>query len=361
MKEEIHLFIVWEKGEYAFERIMQQIQARFRVLRVFRGQWSEERFSENLSRFYGQKLPPGCHKEKHCGQGPFTLVVVADESPQYGTRVTLMGKTIYVNTNIFDAKSLFRKWTGGGHRVHSTNDPGETDHDLALLFGIGSRQFIEQYPGEWDGAVIPLDGELVGARGWRSISQLFEVLNYTIPYIVLRNFECLPDQYHMASHGDIDLLTADLKGLVLITRAVPLFKQPYRVLHGVKIGGKLVQFDFRHVGDDYYDQKWEQDLLSGKVPSGRGFYVPNNRDYFYSLLYHASVHKRTMKDDYVKRLCGMAEQIGLEGVSMDTFHDQPALNGILQPFMQSNHYQFVRPQDKTVYFNKQVALSGGLL
>ena len=46
-----------------------------------------------------------------------------------------------VNVNIFSCKEKFRALTGGGHKIHSTNTPLETDHDLTLLLGINYNDY----------------------------------------------------------------------------------------------------------------------------------------------------------------------------------------------------------------------------
>ena len=38
-------------------------------------------------------------------------------------------------------KEKFRDLTGGGHKIHSTNSPLETNHDLTLLLGINYNDY----------------------------------------------------------------------------------------------------------------------------------------------------------------------------------------------------------------------------
>src|SRR3989304_4092278 len=60
----------------------------------------------------------------------------------------------------------------------------------------------------------------------------------------------------------------------------------YKVSGYVAIGGRDVSVDIRFVGDCYYCEQWERDMLSRRVRAG-GFFVANNENLFYSLLYHA--------------------------------------------------------------------------
>ena len=75
-------------------------------------------------------------------------------------------------------------------------------------------------------------------------------------------------------------------------------------------------------------------------------YVPNEENYFWSLLYHAVLQKEEYKKDYIERLTKMSK-IGLSFKLSD--------KGIcilkLKEFKKSNNYIFELPIDLTVYFN----------
>ena len=187
------------------------------------------------------------------------------------------------------AKSLYREWTGGGHKVHGTNSEIETSHDVALLFGLNIYDLLLQIKGNNSANTIYENWhhDLIGARDWESLELLFYVLNATITYVVLRNFEVLPQEYNVGAHGDIDLLVSDYNEVCLITNGRKVFKTNYRVHHAISINGNEVLFDFRSYGDNYYDIKWQKQILLGRKLHENGFYRPDNVDYFYSLLYHA--------------------------------------------------------------------------
>ena len=78
MKEELHLFIIWENARYKQEEIIKDIKAKFQIIKIYEIEWNKENFSKNLSRFYGANLPKGCGKEEHCGNGKFLLIIVKD-------------------------------------------------------------------------------------------------------------------------------------------------------------------------------------------------------------------------------------------------------------------------------------------
>ncbi len=264
MNQELHLFIVWENGRYKEQEIMVDIKNNFEIMGVYEVKWSVENFSSNLTRFYGENLPPKSHKEKHCGKGPFLLVIVRDKNPLYRIRRTIKGSVV-VNVNMFDSKEMYRAWTGGGHKIHSTNTISETNHDLVLLLGMNIDDFVNINAGKYDGRIQQNGNDLIGYKGWENISQLFYVLNASINYVVLRNFECLPDKYNLEDHGDIDLLTDNLLNMKYIINSRKVYREKYRVQNEVIIGGDKILFDFRWVGDNYYDTRWEEAIYSAVV------------------------------------------------------------------------------------------------
>jgi hypothetical protein len=352
---ELHLFIIWLNAYKARDKILEDIQSRFNIKGVYEIFWSTAHFSSNLSRFYGGKLPPGSPKEQRIGKGPFILVVVEDESPAYGERVVRSRRMETVNTNMFDAKKLYRSWTEGPDKVpdlvHTTNTPQETSHDLTLLLGRSPEDYGSELGRRlpWDGAIKKLSVDLVGAEGWSDINQLFYVLNSTIEYVVLRKFESLPGEYPLAHQEDIDLLVDNYKEACWIMNAKPVTNLPYRILNEVTIAGQNVRFDLRYVGDDYYDKRWEENILKNRVLEPGGFYRLNDEDYFYTLLYHAIIQKPVMSDDYRKKLTKMADNRGISGVDKI----------VLDAYMKKEEYKYVKPVDKSVYYNEEVV--GGII
>lgn len=353
---EIHLFVLWDRVGTSRETVLQRINTEFDILRVFRIRWSPSLFSSNLSRFYGQNLPAGCNKEESCGTGPFTLIVVRDSRPNYALRETTRGRAL-VNVRTLDIKTFFRSPAGGCLPIHATDAPREAAHDLALLLGVGSSVFETTYPGHWNGEVVALRRDISGAHGWESLGEFFTVLNETINYVVLRNFEGIPDQRNLESHGDIDLLVGNYADACLVANATPVFHDPCRVHRAVVIGNESVPFDFRYIGDDYYDESWQHQILESRVFTQNDFFAPNAENHFYSLLYHAAVHKPAIARDYADRLSALATQIGIPIKPDALFDDPQKIRAFLLGYMKRHGYRFTRPQDRSVYFNTAVALN----
>ncbi|MFJ8268166.1 hypothetical protein [Peribacillus asahii] len=353
MEPEIHLYILWENCKSDWDKILYDIKEKFKVIKVFQVQWTQNYFLKNLERFYGINPQIANQKVKHCGNGPFLLIIVEDQTPKYEKRKTSKGVQS-VNINTFDAKRLYRSWTGGGHRIHGTNSPKEANHDLALLLETDSDSFQTKNKNSWDGNVETLNRDLIGAKGWESLSQLLFVLNHTVNYVILRNYDCIPEKYTMASHGDIDILTDNYKEFVLLTNAVKVFPQSYRIHHKINIAGENVFFDFRHVGDGYYDKNWEKDILNNKKYHKKKFYIPNTEDFFYSLMYHALIHKRKVANDYKRRLSTLATEMNLPNISKQTFDNSLQMKIILDQYMNQKNYRYIKPIDSSVFYNQKL-------
>lgn len=340
---EIHLVIIWSYGLSQLEKILTDLQQLFIVRRHYQISWTEQNFSTNMTRFYGQNLPTGSGKEAHCGRGSFHAFIVEDLSPKYDKRLTSRGDE-KVNINLFDAKTKYRGWTGGGHRVHATNNSHEASKDIWLLL----HQDIDSFRNERVTTPIEIEQDLIGANGWPSLSHLFETVNRLSNYVVLRNFESLPYEYFVSEHGDIDLMTDDLNNLVYITNASKIFDQPHRVHYKVKIDGQYIPFDFRYVGDNYYDHLWQEKLLFQREFDENGFYKLNLRNYFYSIVYHALIHKAEIANDYVERIIKIGSDFGLD---CNKLPDQNYLEEVLANYINLNDYQIVVPEDHSVFFN----------
>lgn len=345
MKEELHLFIIWENGREKQEEIIEDIKQNFNIIKMYEVEWSKEDFSENLSRFYGTNLPKGSRKELHCGNGKFILVILKVANCIYAKRMTSKGEKI-VNTNMFDKKSQYREMTGGGDKIHGTNNEIETNHDLTLLLGKNIKDFIKDNENKkWDGNIEKITTNLFGYKTWNTISEMFYALNNCLNYAILRNYESLPNEIYENEHNDIDIICESLEDAAYVLNAVPVFKEDYRVHYKTNVEGRIANFDLRHIGDNYYYEAMEKKILKERIYNEKGFYTLNTENYFYSLLYHALIHKPIFKEDYKEKLINMK----VENIDMDTTIEEYTI--ILKHWMIENDYIIVEPQDKTVLLN----------
>lgn len=357
-----HILIIWHSAMHLRQKIISDLNESFQILKVFRGHWDEKLWLDNWQIFYAHSQYHRNYsdfrqilfgKMGECKKGDFEVIVFEDNSPVFEERETSSGVRL-VNTRVFDKKQTYRKWAGGGSKIHGSDDAWETNKDLTLLFGMNTADFSKFYEKDlrslketnnnW--TEDSFYGNCVGVNGYRDIQQFFYVLNNTIRYCVLRNHEPIPEQYTVEGHGDIDFLVENKNYIAYLTLARPVFPQKYRVYHFVKIGGSEIPMDFRAVGDGYYDAPWERDILETRVLSKGLFYIPNPENQFYSLLYHAYVQKNEVKQDYLPKL----EKYGGDLDIVFNKEKKPAFE-LLDKFMRKHEYEYTIPNDRSVIFN----------
>ena len=351
-KKELHLVIIWEKGRYKEKEIVNSISKKFELVEKYKINWDKNLFGKNLTTFYGANLPPKSDKEKHCGKGEFLLITFYDNDPKYGYVKTSRG-TERVNTNIFACKEKFRDLTGGGHKIHSTNSSLETNHDLTLLLGINYNDYEillkDKSNNNIDNKNIikNIPNNIIGVNGWESLKQLFYAMNSSLDYVVLRNFEYLPDNRFSKDHGDIDFLVKDLNQAVFIMNAQKLYKKRYKI----KVEGKDVLIDFEYVGDGSYDQNWQNHILKKRILLNNSFYVPELEDYFYSLIYHILIHKTYIAADYPDKIKKIYKKLSFYDSNKCDFDNYLKL---LEIFLSINTYQITRPKDPSFFFDEKI-------
>ena len=190
---------------------------------------------------------------------------------------------------------------------------------------------------------------------YSSISEIFELLNYhKVNYVILRNYDNLLDNdIYMEGHGDVDLLCEDS---AVFAEALKAYPQEFHVKNGKPDGvhyytyiqKNYVSLDLRHIGDGYYCKKWEKEMLDRKVWYN-GFYVLNEEDYFFSLIYHSIYQKPKLSPEYRNRLTDMAKKVNLNSGSHSTID----FILLLETYMRGNGYRYQYPKDKYVPFRKK--------
>lgn len=328
------MFIIWERGRYKETDILHDIKSHFQIVKCYDILWSDECVSDNFTRFYGTNLPKGSDKEKECGTGRFLLVIAYDENPQYEIRHTSKGDAV-VNVNMFDAKSKYRSWTGGGHKIHATNSPKETNHDLTLLLGINVADFIKNEP---TSIIESIERDIVGAKGWKSLSELFYVLNNTVNYVVLRGKNELLYNQFSDEHRDVDLLIDDYENTKYVINGISCCSKT-RPHEKVTIANYDYFLDLWPVQKRYFDPLWCQEMLSTKVLTN-GYYFLDEKNEFYTLLYHCLIYKNKIANDYKQRIIELQKKLSV---------NESDLYKALVGFLKQNSYEvFYAPLDASI-------------
>jgi hypothetical protein len=341
-KSEMYIFIIWEKVRYEEENIIKDLAKNFVIRNIIEITWSKDEFLNSLKRFYGQSLPDAKEKAQVCGKGPFLVVVVSDMNPKFSepSKSDISSEKDYVNDNVLNCKLKYRKLIGKKFTIHSSVSTNETEHNLTLLFGKNTYDFKKELSTKWGGTVKKMKLDLIGTNGWKDMNELLYVMNGTINYVILRNFEGMPIEF---DYNDIDLLVEDEKFAYIVKKDFSMVKDNLRSFE-IKVGSNNIVLNPNYLGDHYYDQKWEKEILRRRVLDHNGFYVPNKLDYFYTLLYHVIFHDRWRKinqirEDYKKLLLNLAKELKLNEVTEKSLNDKNLSKIIIKKYMKKLAYK----------------------
>ncbi len=337
---EPHILILWKPEDYQF--IKKVVESKFKIIKTFEvvsllknvGDDGRKQIMDALYRYDGST--PG---EK--GKQPFHVIIIEDKNPVYAIRDATR-KTKPVNLNMYDLKHELRKGRSG--YLHATDNLEEVHDNLEVLAHIMADDSIYDI---W--------------RNWRpkfdGMKEFFKKINSNrnLNYVIMRNFDHYPESVTVDEHTDIDILVDDyflFKSLVGgKNRKKPAYEDGgHKVANLVQFSDKEVTVDTRFVGDNYYCTEWQNCILENKKMY-KGFYIMDEENHFYSLLYHALVHKSSISNTYIKSFLVMGKNLGLD-VHKDNVTNRKYLRTILDDFMNDKEYKYVRANDRGVLFNE---------
>lgn len=168
-------------------------------------------------------------------------------------------------------------------------------------------------------------------KKWNSLIEMLSELNEKNNYLVLRNYELYTENKLLDGHDDIDLLCDD-RDKIIQTMCAEKIDNGDDVHVFVNIADKKVRVDVRCVGDTYYDVLWEENMLHTKIVYKNNFFVMNDENYYFSILYHVFFHKRKLSEDYLQRLLSLSCNLGIE-------FDKRNLKDSLKEYMQMKGYK----------------------
>lgn len=328
---EKHLIIIWGNARVQEIQLLELLSNSGLVIEKKKEvTWPKDNFTKNLKVLYGLKLPDNNSKAKYCGYGSFLVFKIIDNYPKYELRKTSSGNS-NVNVNIYDLKIKMRNITGGGHLIHGTDNTIESNEQINLFFPKKSDQEF-----------------FSTNNSFESMNDFFHWVNdLKLKYVILRNFEDL-EKVTKSEHPDVDLLVSNKEKFVRLTGLKSTNSKNYRTQYYLFIGDKKIFFDIRTIGDDYYDYKWAQNILNTRIQQG-DIFIPNPENHFYTLLYHAVIHKRFISEDYYRQLDSLYN--GLEIREFKYLFQESNHDEILQKFLIHNNYEITAPKDLSVYFN----------
>lgn len=346
-KRDFSCFAIWEEGRSKEKEIVEEIATHFKILGDYNIHWTEKNYNRNIQRLY--QRPFGCLDfkgyDRKIGKPPFRFIIVEDLEPQYTLIRNVSGNIELSNRNIVKKKYEFRAWFDKAYQVHSSNNYEEFVFQTSLVLG---DKLLE----ECLSSSIPIEKEihkdLEGANGWQDWSEPLRVLNSCTKYLVLRNFEKLPVT---SADGDVDFLCVDFQKLASAANVYQKRDRPYKGF--INISGNNIPVDIRFVGDGYYPCSWQKDMLENRREY-ENYFVPDLEDYFFSLLYHCTVHKRQVAEKYVALLGEIANEKQWGWYQDVDIHDNAQVGNLLKGYIKSKNYYYERPIDVGVHINKEV-------
>ncbi|GAA3751025.1 hypothetical protein GCM10022240_00320 [Microbacterium kribbense] len=343
---DIQLFVIWAAARRYEEQITEMIATEFRVLARFEVRWSQERLVNNFERLYATGVGLGSGKEEDVGTGPFLLIVAEDADPVYQYRRNVSGFFEITSTRAARVKRAARE-LAGGYTVHSSNRLEEFFRDATLMLGPNRLDTVLARPISNDlPACDVLHDDLVGANGWRDLTEVIEVLRRATEYLALRGFTELPGS--LSVDPEIDVLTRERLDFAAIVNAKG---DPSGSAVRTVIDGSEVIFDVREVGDGYFDARWQDRMLQRRVVPGDAIAQPRPDDHFFSLLYHTKIQKTHVKPAHAGTLALLAEQLDLPvDIAAGITEDEVAA-AALDGYLTGHRYIVPQPSDLDVERN----------
>lgn len=356
IEKDFHLFMIWEGGLENTQKIIAEIQTKFDVFFQARISWSQDKITENISRFY--KINDKDLIKNHCKnkarQGSFYCLVVEDKKPKYNYRQNVSGPIRLVNTNNLEVKRKIRS-SMNGNFLHSSSCPEEFFEQIYLLFdselinNIFSKVLAEQ--------VIDYNKDLVGSNGWSSLEEYFNVLNKCSDYLIQRSYHNIKGLFDKNQYGvgyenndkDIDLICSDYSDLAYASN----FRQKNHngfFCDYIKINGGSLRIDTENC---IYDPAWIPNVLKRKKMYEGMFYVAQPYDYFFLLLYHESIIKSTIKEHHKAMLTSIADNYDFDFFSQSTLNDDELKAKLLTGYLMANKYKVYKPtvQEKRDHYS----------
>tara|TARA_Y100000590_G_C15598260_1_gene968951 strand:- start:114 stop:1241 length:1128 start_codon:yes stop_codon:yes gene_type:complete len=338
----LYLFIIWEKSRYKEKEILNDIKNKFTIREIFEVYWSKEHQINNLKRFYGSIFTAKRKYEK-TGAGPFLLVLVQDNNPQFREEKTIT-QHLLINKKIYDSKMSYRTWIKNEYAVHGSLSDKETNHDAFLLLGKNVDSLKSELPLEWDGVFKKLESNLIGYDGWSSLEELFTALNNTFEYAVLRNFHDLPTKILFK---DIDMIAIESNIAYLIDHNIDEDNTNFNSVE-IKIKNKIIKFHLQYPDDIFYDSKWVKDVLKRRILHKNRFYIPNIEDHFFTLLYHIIFHKKQISSRYKRQLYELAKELKFDQINENILEDYHNLKPFLKEYMQKMNYSEIPSKSEII-------------
>jgi hypothetical protein len=340
---ELSTFVIWQSGFQFAPEILKRLSLFFDVRFVSEFFWPDQQVVDKLKAFYPSRdftLKSEKVREIGGGAGILLVATVPRNKPEEAD-----------NSLVKDFKNQYRR--SGRNFLHASDNETEAYANFSVATGESQAHFLALKKAPKTLAFLERDSSpnapkvaQIEKAPVRNIQEAFARLNKYEEYVVLRNWEGFPERPSSVNHSDIDLLVKDRHRAETLLMARPVFLDQRRVYGSVEVGNQLYNFDFRYVGDSYYDMRWQHEMLAARVWHDF-FFVLSSRDYFWSLVYHSLVHKGVLSEDYQAKLRAIGAQPNQFLSAYSSYSVENLYHG-LRKFLGSGGYRVTRPLDSTV-------------
>lgn len=343
-------FALWSRSFTHLDEALNLLAENFLIKGVFRVRWSDEFFVENVRRLY--EIPSFKNDRwmagfvEKMGAPEFVYVVGIDRFPNCRFERLTSGSVTVVNARVTAIKKEIRKWFIHSFAIHSSNNTDEFWSQATLILGSALVRETLRAPHRLE---QDLRKDLEGSGGWESVAEMFDVLNASAQYVVLRDAPHIRDG---DVPDDIDLLARDFQAVASAVNMKQNRQRPYKGL--VDLGGRDIAVDIRFLGDGYYDPLWASRILLTRIMDQR-LYVPESADWFFSLLYHSLAHKVDISQKNKEELLRLSGELRLDWSDSSNLPAPQTLVDFLAGFMASEGFKVSVPVDQGVQLQRTVS------
>ena len=338
---EIHVIITWGKKNLS-DQIISLLPSDISIIhsffykKNFFGFFSYKRITF-LKKFYSNRNL--MHGDK--GKDGFYSYLLLDKNPKYEQRLNVFSKEIsFVNKRIFDLKNKIRAGRMG--YIHASDNLTEASDNIKALTPNWGKYPLFLW-NHWK-------------PSFKTFSEFFIFLNSNknLKYAVLRGFDA---KKNFDDTTDIDLLVNDAHLFERLTGAeyykhnderksyyaLSVNNGGYKVAAYIIIGNKKIKFDIRRVGDGYFCLKWQNQMLKNSIRVKNVNFL-NNKDQFYSLLYHDIIHKGMIRKKTLEKIYELKNFLRLD---IDCKNENK-LKEHLDKFLNESSYEYVCPDELSI-------------
>ena len=264
-------------------------------------------------------------KVNRCGFNNFINIEIELNCSQEYMRTT-RGISL-VSKEIFFLKNFLRESLNTSDLIHCTDT-----EDESILLNYQLKNFFK----------ITSKNNYVFS-GLQDINVVKNILNKFTNYAVLRNPESF---YKKNLHADVDILCCSREQIIRLLGAKSATNSRSRVLFEIPNLEATVYLDLRQIDDNYYPTKWQIQMLDNKIFNKKlNIYQISNIDQYYSLVYHAIIHKDNIAPDYTEKINIIYKQLTKDRLDEKNFVYHVDM---LRRFLISNKIIISASADQTV-------------